>query len=180
MTTKARTKPLGVYLRCESPDDDRGLEVCYVEGRNHGKMRAHPTGLLGILGFFSVDSRDPRAFAKNRHCITEAGLGTLLEGTARYWEMERRLNKTLVRISDDDLAGHACTRIETIHPDRYAGAYYGYRCVLWLDKTTFLPAGAETYDWPRSGGSEGGDLLEQYRYLDLGCNVGLGDGIFLR
>jgi hypothetical protein len=180
MTMQARTKPFSVYLRCESPDDDQGLEVCYVEGRNHGKMRVHPTGLLGLLGFFSVDPRDPRAFTKNRHCITEAGLGTLLEGTARYWDMERRLNKTLVHISDDDLAGRACTRIETIHPVRDAGPYYGYRCVLWLDKATLLPAGAETYDWPRRGGPEGGDLLEQYRYLDLRCNIGLSGATFLR
>ncbi len=129
-------------------------------------MRVHVTGVLGILGFLSVDPHDPRAFEKNRHCITEAGLGNLLESTARYWDMERRLNKTVVHITDDKLGGRACTRIETIHPDRDGGAFYGYRCVLWLDKATHLPAGAETYDWPRRGGSEGGDLLEWYIGLD--------------
>jgi hypothetical protein len=71
--------------------------------------------------------------------------------------MERRLNKTLVRITDEELSGHACTRVETIHPDRIAGSFYGYRCVLWLDKATHLPLGAETYDWPRQGGAEGYD-----------------------
>jgi len=178
MTMKVRNKSLSVYLRCESPNADKGLEVCYVDGRNHGMMRVHPVGMLGIVGFWSVDPRDPRAFEKNRHCITEAGLGNLLESTARYWEMERRLNKTLVRITDDELGGHTCTRIETIHPDRNAGSFYGYRCVLWLDKATHLPVGAETYDWPRRGGPEEGDLLEWYRYLDLRCNIGLGDDAF--
>jgi len=174
---KVRNKPLSIYLKCESPSADKGLEVCYVEGRNHGMMRVHPAGLLGVLGFWSVDPHDPRAFEKSRHCITEAGLGNLLESTARYWEMERRLNKTLVNITDAELGGHACTRIETIHPDRNS-SYYGYRCVLWLDKDTHLPAGAETYDWPRRGGPEGGDLLEWYRYLDLRRNIGLGDDTF--
>jgi hypothetical protein len=178
MTMKVRNKPLSVHLRCESPNADKGLEVCYVQGRNQGMMRVHPAGMLGVLGFWSVDTHDPRAFEKNRHCITEAGLGNLLESTARYWDMERRLNKTLVHIADDELDGRACTRIETIHPDRNAGAFYGYRCVLWLDKATHLPVGAETYDWPRQGGSLEGELLESYRYVDLRCNIGLGDDAF--
>lgn len=178
MTMKVRNEPFSVYLRCESPDADKGLEVCYVAGRNRGMMRVHPVGVLGILGFQSLNPRDPRAFEKNRHCITEAGLGNMLESTARYWEMERRLNKTLVRIADEELDGRACTRIETIHPDRHAGAFYGYRCVLWLNKATHLPLGSETYDWPQPGGPESGVLLESYRYVDLRCNIGLGDDAF--
>jgi hypothetical protein len=180
MTMKVRNDPLSVYLRCDSPDADKGMEVCYVAGRDRGMMRVHPNGLLGIIGFVSLDPRDPRAFEKNRHCITEAGLGNLLESTARYWDMERHSNKTQVRITDDTLGGRACTRIETIHPDRNAGSYYGYRCVLWLDKATHFPAGAETYDWPRLGSPAGGDLLECYRYFDLRCNLGLGDDSFPR
>jgi Protein of unknown function (DUF1571) len=177
---KVRNNPFSVYLRCESPKDDKGLEICYVAGRDHGMMRVQPNGLLGIIGFVSIDPRDSRAFEKNRHCITEAGIGNLLESTARYWDMERRLNKTLVHVTNDGLGGRTCTRIETIHPDRNAGAFYGYRCVLWLDNKTHLPAGAATYDWPRPAGPEGGDLLEWYRYSDLRCNVGLGDDAFPR
>jgi hypothetical protein len=180
MTMIVRNKPLSVYLRCESPDTDKGLAVCYVEGRNQGMMRVHPAGMLGILGSWSVDPHDPRALEKNRHCITEAGLGNLLENTASYWEMERRLNKTVVHIASDELDGRACMRIETIHPDRTAGSFYGYRCVLWLDKATQLPAGAETYDWPCRGGSDGSDLLESYRYSELRCNIGVGDAAFPR
>jgi hypothetical protein len=178
LTLKVRNAPFSVYLRCEGPGPDEGLEVSYVAGRNGGRMRVRPAGLLGLIGFVSVDPQDPRAFERNRHCVTEAGLGNLLDSTARYWEMERRLGKTLVSITDDVLGGRACTRIETTHPDRGAGAFYGYRCVLWLDKATHLPAGAETYDWPRPGGPAGGDLLEWYRYLDLRCNIGLGEDTF--
>jgi len=178
MSMRARNQPFAVYLRCESPHSDKGMEVCYAAGRNQGMMRVHPAGWLGIVGFVSLDPRDPRAFEKNRHCITEAGLGNLLENTARYWDMERRLNKTLVHITDDQLDSRACARIETIHPDRNAGSFYGYRCVLWLDKATHMPVGAETYDWPHPGSPEDGDLLESYRYLDLRCNIGLGESVF--
>jgi len=180
MTMKVRNKPFSVYLRSESPGADKGLEICYVAGRNDGRMRVHPTGLLGYFGFFSVDPRDPRVFEKSRHAITDAGFATLLESTARYWETERRLNKTLVSITDDKIGGRDCVRMETIHPDRDAGKFYGYRCVLWLDKATHLPAGAETYDWPRPGGPPQGDLLESYRYLDLRCNCEFGDEQFVR
>lgn len=178
MTMKCRNKPFSIYLRSESPGADKGQEVSYVEGQNQGKMRVHPAGAMGVLGFWSLDPNDPRASEKNRHCIKDAGLGNLLESTGRYWKMERRLNATRVYITDERFCDRACQRIETIHPDRNAGDFYGYRCVLWMDSETHLPVGAETYDWPRRGGSSGGDLLERYRYEDLRCNIGLGDDTF--
>jgi len=177
-TMKVRNNPFSIYLRCESPDSERGIQVCYVANQNQGKMRVHPNGLFGIFGFVSLSPQDSRVREKNRHSITEAGLGNLLESTARYWAMERRLNKTQVEISDDVTNGRACTRIVTTHPDRNAGSFYGYRCVLWIDKETLLPAGAETYDWPRPGSPTGGNLLERYRFLDIRCNTGLQDNVF--
>jgi hypothetical protein len=42
MIMKVRNKPFSVYLRCESPDAEKGMEVCYVQGRNKGMMRVHP------------------------------------------------------------------------------------------------------------------------------------------
>jgi Protein of unknown function (DUF1571) len=175
---KVRNKPFSIYLCCERPDSDRGLQVCYVANQNHGKMRVHPNGLFGIFGFVSVNPRDPKALEKNRHCITEAGLGNLLESTARSWATERRLKKTQVEIADDVIHGRPCTRIVTVHPDRNAGSFYGYRCVLWIDKETLLPLGAETYDWPRPGSPTEGDLLEKYRFLNIRCNIGLKDNVF--
>jgi hypothetical protein len=178
MFMKARNRPFSVYLRCESPEADKGMEICYVAGQNEGKMHVHPAGVQGVLGFWSIELNDPRVMNKSRHSIAEAGLDTLLESTARYWEMERRLNKTLVHITEEQLGGRPCVRIDTVHPERSAGSFYGYRCVLWLDKATHLPAGAETYDWPRCGGAEDGELLESYRFLDLRCNLGIADDSF--
>jgi hypothetical protein len=178
MTLAVRNRPFSVYLRWHSPKSLAGQEVCYVANRNKGMMRVHPIGFAGIAGFVSVDPRDPRALKNNRHPITAAGLGNLLDSIARTWEQERRGNATLVRITDGEFNYRPCTWIETIHPDPKAGTFYGYRCLLGLDKATHLPVCSAAYDWPRPGGDPGGDLLECYTYLDLRCNTGLAEETF--
>jgi hypothetical protein len=178
LTMKVRNQPYGVCLHWLSPDSLKGQEVCFAAGHNRGQMRVHPAGVLGIVGYVSVDPLDPRVFRDNRHPITEAGMGYLLDNTARYWEMERRLKQTQVRITDGVFNRRPCIRIETIHPDRNGGRFYAYRCVMYLDKATQLPVRVEAYDWPRSDGPLEGDLLECYSFLDLRGNLGLVDGVF--
>jgi hypothetical protein len=143
-----------------------------------GDGKSDPAGVLGIIGFVSIDPHDPRALKENRHPISEAGLQFLLDNTARYWEMERRLNQTQVQISAVRFQGRPCVRIETIHPPCNDSRSYAYRCVLCLDQATHLPVRVEAYDYPRPNGPAGGDLLESYRYLDLRCTIGLVDEIF--
>ena len=61
MEMKVRTQPFSVYLRWLQPRTEAGQEVCYVAGRNNGKMRVHPKGMLGsVAGFISLDPNDPR------------------------------------------------------------------------------------------------------------------------
>jgi hypothetical protein len=175
---RARFRPYSVYLRFKSPESVRGQEVCYVAGRNKGQMRVHPAGWRGIVGFVSLDIRDPRGFEDNRHAITEAAIWPIMEATARYWDMERQVNQTRVRIEPGEFHGRDCTRIETTHPDRRAAEFYAYRCVLCIDREHLLPVRIETYDWPRPGGPPEGDLLECYSYLNWRTNIGLGDGAF--
>jgi hypothetical protein len=178
MTFAVRNRPFSVYLRWHSPKSVAGQEVCFVAGRNKGMMRVHPVGLAGVVGFVSVDPGDPCAHKDNRHPVTEAGLGNLLDSVARQWDLERRWNATEVRITDGEFNHRPCTWIETVHPNPRAGTFYGYRCILGLDKATHLPVASAAYDWPRAGGDPGGELLESYSYLDLRCNVGLGEQLF--
>jgi hypothetical protein len=178
MTMRARRQPYSIYLHFESPDALHGQQICYVAGRNKGMMRVRPAGWRGIVGFVSIDLWDPRAIKESRHTITEATLWSVMDSTARYWTMERKANKTAVQIEERLLFGQPCIWIETTHPDRKAGAYYAYRCVLCLDKATHLPVRIEAYDWPRPNGPAGGELLECCTYADLRCNIGLGDKAF--
>src|SRR5262249_56722812 len=99
ISMKVRTQPFSIYLRWLSPKASAGQEACYVAGRNNGMMRVHTTGLLGAMGFISLDPRDPRAMEGNRHTITEAGIGNLIEQYSQGWEAMRRRNRTHVRIA---------------------------------------------------------------------------------
>ncbi len=175
-----RAQPFSIYLRWHGPKQFAGQEVCYVAGRNNGMMRVHSTGLLGRVGFVSLDPRDPRALENSRHSITEAGIGNLLERFSRGWELERQLNRTQVRVAEYEYNKRRCLRVETIHPDNAGGQIKYYRSVLYFDKENRLPIRLENYDWPRPGGDANGDLLESYSYVDLRLNVGVSEETFNR
>jgi hypothetical protein len=178
ISMKVRTQPFSVYLRWLGPDAVKGQEACYVVGRNGGMMRVHSTGLLGAVGFVSLDLRDPRATKNSRHSIAEAGIGNLIERYGQRWQVERQMNKTQVRIAGYEYNKRPCTRVETIHPDNGGGQFYAYRSLIYFDQQTHLPVRVENYSWPRPGGNPGGDLFECYSYVDLKFNVGLGDDAF--
>jgi hypothetical protein len=176
ITMRVRTQPFSVYLQWQEPKALAGQEACYVTGRNNGMMRAHATGLSGLVGFVSIDPRDPRAMEHSRHCITEAGIGHLIERYSQSWEEERRRGRTEVHIGDFEYNKRPCTRVETIH-SAGAGTVY-YRSLVYFDKETHLPIRTENYDWPKPRGNPDGDLAEVYSYVDLRLNVRLGDEAF--
>jgi len=175
---KIRTQPFSVYLRWLTPAPTAGQEVCYVAGRNNGMMRVHSAGLLGTVGFVSMDPRDPRAMETSRHSITEAGIGNLIERYGQGWELERRLNRTQVRIQEYEYNRRRCTRVETIHADSAGQQIPFYRSVVYFDKENHLPIRVENYDWPRPGGDPAGGLVESYSYVNLRLNTGLSDAVF--
>jgi hypothetical protein len=174
---RARNQPFSVYLRWLGPKPLVGQEACYVAGRNGGLMRARSPGLLGAVGWVSLDPRDPRAMQANRHPITEAGIGNLITRLRQGWEWERQMNKTQVRVADYEFNKRRCTRVELIHPERLNG-FYSYRTVVYFDREHRLPVRIEAYDWPVAGGPPEGALQEAYSYVDVRFNVGLGDEAF--
>jgi hypothetical protein len=179
MEMKVRTQPFSVYLRWLKPSNEAGQEVCYVAGRNDGKMRVHPKGMLGsVAGFISLDPNDPRARQTSRRSITEAGIGNMIERFARAWENERRLNLTAqVNVAEYDYNRRRCTRVEILHPDNSSGHFLYYRDVVYFDKETHLPIRLEFYDWPRQPGDPG-QLIEVYSFANMRLNVGLSDDVF--
>ena len=178
MEMKVRTQPFSVYLRWLQPRSEAGQEVCYVAGRNDGKMRVRAKGLLGTVGFVSLDPNDPRARQTSRRSITEAGIGNMIERFARSWENERRLNLTTeVHVADYEYNRRRCTRLEILHPNNGNGHFLYYRDVIYFDKETHLPIRLEFYDWPRLAGDVG-QLVEEYSFANMRLNVGLGDNVF--
>jgi len=173
-----RQQPFSVMLKWLEPQGLSGQMACYVEGWNNGRMRVKSPGLLRVAGFVSVQVNDPRGRQHSNHTIKEVGLAYLLEQFAAQWEKERSLGQgTKVRIGEYEYARRRCWRIETWH-DRPDPAFVCYRGVLYIDKETKLPIRAELYDWPRTGGPAGGELIEVYSYINLQFNVGLGDNHF--
>jgi hypothetical protein len=179
MAMQVRTQPFAVHLKWLEPRSMQGQEAVYAAGRNQGRMRVRAAGLLGAVGFVTLDVNDPRARRSSRHSITEAGLGNLIERFAAGWPNEARHGGTEVRIDDFLFAGRPCTRVETVHPANPDGFFLFSRSVVYFDKEVQLPVRVENYDWPQQPGAEGA-LLEEYSYLDLRLNVGLADEAFDR
>jgi hypothetical protein len=177
---KFREKPFSVYMRWAGPKQWAGQEVAYVAGKNKGMMRVHTVGIAGAVGFVSIDPKDKRVTEHSRHIITEAGIGNLIERIRRSWEEERRLNyKIKVEIAEYEYNKRRCIRVQTSHLERVDKAYC-YRSVVYFDKQHKLPIRAEVYDWPRTGGPAGGELLESFSYADLRFNLNLPDSTFDR
>ena len=80
-------------------------------------MRVRPTGAGGLLGFLSIDPKDPRVLENSRHAITEAGFGNLIERFGRGYEAARKKGKGDVQIALYEYNRRPCTRIEATYPD---------------------------------------------------------------
>jgi hypothetical protein len=174
---EVRTQPFSVHLSWHEPRSMQGQEALYVAGRNGGKMRVRGAGLLGAVGFISLDVDDARARRTSRHNITEAGLGNLIERFAEGWPRERVHGGVEVHIDDFKFAGRACTRVETVHLANPDGFFLFGRSVVYFDKDTHLPTRVENFDWPKHPG-EPDPLIEEYSYLGLKLNPGLSDEVF--
>jgi hypothetical protein len=175
---KVRTQPFSVYFSWEQPNRLAGQQACYVAGRNNGMMRVRPKGVLGVVGFVSLNPNDPRARADSRHAITEAGIGNLIEQFATGWQNERQWGQTEVKVAEYQYEGRRLIRVETIHPTNPPpGRFQHYRDVVYFDKETHLIVRMEAYNWPRHPGDPG-DRDELYSYTKLQLNVGLGDEVF--
>jgi hypothetical protein len=178
VTLMVRNEPFSVYMKWHEPRGQVGQEACYVEGKNDGKMRAKSPGVLGAVGFVSIDVDDPRARKTSNHLITEAGLGNLLGRYEKSWPAAKKFNKSKVSIGEYEYAKRRCVRVETTLAEPNADVSPHYRGVVYFDKQTKLPIRVECYDWPRRGGPAGGELVEVYSYVNLKLNPGLPDSVF--
>jgi hypothetical protein len=178
MEMKVRSQPFAVYMKFAEPKKMKDQEVCYAAGKNKGMMRVKAHGLGAIAGFVSIDPNDPRAKENSSHVITEAGIGNLIERTAKAWDFDARVGKTQANVADYKFNERPVTRVEIVHTEDAKAQFPYYRSVLYFDKELQLPVRVENYTWPVRGGAKEGDLLEVYNFVNLKLNVGVPDGMF--
>jgi hypothetical protein len=176
MAMKARSAPRSIYFKFDNPN--KGREAIYVEGRNDGKILAHDVGLTRLLaGTIELQPTSPQAMENNRHPITDAGIGALIDTVHRRWTAELSPEESLLVFDSDMVIGsRRCLLIESIHPHRQAEFQF-HKVRLFIDTEHDLPIRFEGYDWPREEGGPA-DLVEEYSYIDLKLNVGLDDRDF--
>jgi hypothetical protein len=108
----------------------------------------------------------------NRHPITEAGIGPLIDTLIKRWSGELHADESRVAIEEDMLVGtRRCSMIETIHADRRPHLLF-HKVRVFIDQELGLPIRFEAYNWPKLPHSEC-ELTEEYSYTDLKLNVGL-------
>ena len=170
---KARNRPFSVYFKWKEPY--QGREAIYVEAQNKGKLLVHSTGVEKVVGgTVALDPRGKTAMENSRHDVTEAGIGNLVEQLCTRWESEKKLGKTQVEMKDNSkVDNRVCWCVKTLQPHDPSNYSY-YRTRVFFDKDNGLPIRFEGYDWPSTGSSPDGDLIEEYTYRDLKFNVALG------
>jgi Protein of unknown function (DUF1571) len=170
MQLKARTNPQSLYLKFVRPT--AGREAIYVAGSFSGKVVVHDVGIGKLLaGTLKLDPRGSMAMEDNRHPITDAGIGKLIETVVEAWDRELSpAHSHLVIHPHAKVGPRACVMIESTHAVKKPGFLY-HMVKVYIDKEHNLPIRFEAYDWPRNGKSP--ELVEEYTYSDLKLNVGL-------
>lgn len=177
VTMMVRQQPFSVYLKWHQPKANVGQEACYVAGKNNGMMRAKSPGILGSVGFVSVDPNDPRAKKTSNHTITESGIANMIARFQDRWVNEKQFDRVTVKTGEYEYNKRRCIRTEVAYKETVPASPY-YRSVVYFDKEMAVPIRVELYDWPKAGGQAGGELIETYSYVSLKLNAGLPDATF--
>ena len=172
VSMNVRNEPFSIYLKWHQPRECVGQEACYVAGKNNGMMRAKSAGILGSVGFVSVDPNDPRAKKTSNHTITESGIGNLLRRFSERWAGEKQFNRVAVKVGEYEYNKRRCIRAEMAYTQQAPGSQY-FRTIVYFDKENNLPIRVELFDWPKMGGPPGGELIEMYSYINLKLNPNL-------
>jgi hypothetical protein len=158
-------KPFCVYIKWyEGPQ--AGTQGLYVAGQNNGKVIARKGGLLG-LATFRLNPTSRLALSDNRHPITEAGIGFILDllesnrkrAMAEGCAHARRLDgRTAIQPPGQ--------RYELLVEADEKSGYYCHRAIVTVDPKNHLVIAVQIFDWKNQ-------MVEDYRFLNLRLNVGL-------
>lgn len=163
-------KPNQIYMKwVKEPNKD--MELIYPVKEN--KMVVEPGGLIDILTpRLYLNPTDKLAMVGNRHPVTEAHLGFLIQRFAGDFNRAAAKNEVEIHFENPaQILGRSSHRIEAVLPADPSAGYYCYRSVIYFDPETKLPLEVEFYDWENK-------LFERYAFTDVKINPGLTDKDF--
>jgi hypothetical protein len=175
---KIRHHPFSVYACTLTPQNRKGNEAIYVEGKYDSKLMVHAaSGAAAIFGMISLDPTSSIALRGRRHPITEIGVLNICRGVQQYVESDLQYPESQVRmLRNAKVEGRLCSFIEIRHPVRRP--YFKFHLLrLFVDEELKIPIRYEQHDWPAEVGGPP-LLVEEYTYLQVKLNNGFTDGDF--
>ncbi len=160
-------KPFKIYLHW-LPGPHEGRESLYVRGENGGKVIGHEGGIIGFITLH-MEPTGNIAMKGNRHPITDAGIGRLIEILDKDLKRGRERGELKLKfLGEDEVYGRRAWHIVKETP---AEGYYAPKMEIWVDKELNLPIKIKIF-------GPGDEFLESYGYSDLKVNTGLKDEEF--
>ena len=138
MTVKARTEPSSLYFKFIQPN--AGREAIFVKGKNNNKIIAHDVGLGRVIaGTMHLDPDGGMAMEENRHPVTEAGLGSMIDTVKERWDHELNPGESVLLFHPKAKVGdRPCVMVETIHP-KPGPSFLFHKVKLYVDRELGLP-----------------------------------------
>lgn len=173
------TIPLSVYLKFLKPDNIKGREVVWVEGKNNNKLKAHEVGIIPIPAVW-LDINGALAMRNNLHPISDIGIENLVIKLIEKGQAVRKLgpeNCEVWTTKGAKVNQRVCTVINVKHPEQRQ-PYEFNLAQIFIDDELQVPIRYVAHSWPTSPDDKTGPVLEEYTYLNLKLNVGLKDEDF--
>ncbi len=157
-------KPNQIYMKwVEEPN--KGMELIYPV--RDQKLVVEPGGLLDVITpKMYLNPKDNLAMVHNRHPVTEAHLGFLVDRYIADFKSAKEKGEVKVLLSEGVQLGEES--VDQIEVFLLGEGYYCARSVITFHQETHLPVSVEFYD-------EKNLLFERYRYTQFQANVGLTD-----
>jgi len=144
----------------------KGIESLYVTGKYKNKEIVHLNSFFGLLTVH-IDPQGSSAMKNNRHPITDAGLGSIINLIVKNYTLAQANQDLKIICHRDTLLANQPVIYFKIS---FSGstAYYGHCIEIYFEHKYYLPVKITVY------GQEN-ELLEDYHFYDLAVNVGLSE-----